>query len=115
MKKRNLYKIYHTLDLLKKLCLIVIINDFLLLNSRLLLDFWAKTIDTMNYLQNKLLIKNLKKEFIQKKLIVAKYKILIILEFLKVLFVLKFLKKNKINLIFTKPKIRFLLDIIQIL
>lgn len=47
--------------------IIIIIKDFLLLDSGLLLDFWAKAIDTANYLQNKLLTKNQRGKLILKE------------------------------------------------
>lgn len=39
-------------------------KDSLLLDSSLLLDFWAKAMDTANYLQNRLPTKNSRKELI---------------------------------------------------
>lgn len=42
-------------------------KKFLLINSSLLLKFWAKTIDTVYYLYNCSLIKSRKKVLMQKK------------------------------------------------
>lgn len=39
-------------------------KDFLLIDSGLPLKFWAKTMDTTNYLQNRLLIKSQKRELV---------------------------------------------------
>lgn len=41
-------------------------KNLLFLDSRLILDFWIETMNTMNCLQNKLLIKNQREKFISK-------------------------------------------------
>ena len=46
---------------------IIIIKDLLLLDSGLLLDFWAKTIDIVNYFQNRLFTKSQTGELIFEK------------------------------------------------
>ena len=43
-------------------------KDLLLINNNLLLEFWAKAIDTTNYLQNRLLTKNQKGEMIPEEI-----------------------------------------------
>lgn len=71
----------------------VIIKVFFLLDSVLSLNFWVEAINIANYLQTKMSTKSSKREFIPKKLELAKYKILVILKLLKILFALKCLKK----------------------
>ena len=46
---------------------IVTMKDSLLLDSRFLLDFWAKAMDTANYLQNRLSIKSQRGKLIPKE------------------------------------------------
>lgn len=46
---------------------IIIIKDFFLVDSGLLLDFWVEIMDITNYLQNCLSTKSWKKELIPKK------------------------------------------------
>lgn len=45
---------------------IVIMKDFLLINSNFLPEFWAEAIDTANYLQNQLSTKSQRGEIIPK-------------------------------------------------
>lgn len=43
-------------------------NNSLLIDNNFLLEFWAKTIDNANYLQNQLLTKNQRDEIILKEI-----------------------------------------------